>query len=728
MQGQKIGRYEILSGQGWEDAWLAYDPELDRKVTIRMLDGSWAQGLHHPNIIELYDSGSHLGSPYRVYAHVDGTTLEQSLREKKILPFERAAEIACGVLDGLAYLHAKDIAHLSVSPANVIIAQSGVAMLMESGANKVGQQSRDAKGPKADIYSAGAMLYEMLTGKSAEAENGKIVLPSGHMDERLGEIILKSLSASPDDRYPSAGAMKEALQDYLGGEGEPHNKLESLLYRMQKKSDFPALSNIISEINKIVSSDSDGSNKLARTILQDFALTSKLLKLVNTASYGQFGGTINTISKAVVILGFDTVRNIAVSLILMEFLQNKSQAVQLKDEMAQAIMTGIMAVELSSGKNIRDAEEVMVCSMFHNLGKMLATYYFFDESQEIAKLVEQGEKEERASAKVLGIAYSELGLAVGRNWNFPPRLIAGMRRLDAGKVAVPQSEMDHITVRINLAHELCQLASTGDVHKKTLDDLVKRYERAARITERELSAAVEVGVAEISRRAELLSLNVTKSPLLSRVREWSGKQAAKQPDKENSPDSIGQSDQTSLDWAVSEDAVRPADSETILSSGIQDVTASLVGDFNLNDVLQMVMETMYRGIGFNRILFLIRDNKQNAMVAKFGFGAGVETLVPRFRFSLPFVADVFHLSLEKGLDIAIENVDAPNIADKIPGWHRSNVNAPCFILLPIMLKDKAVGMFYADMQIANSLNVSQQQLSLLRTLRNQAVLAIKQKV
>jgi hypothetical protein len=95
---------------------------------------------------------------------------------------------------------------------------------------------------------------------------------------------------------------------------------------------------------------------------------------------------------------------------------------------------------------------------------------------------------------------------------------------------------------------------------------------------------------------------------------------------------------------------------------------------------------------------------------------------------LPFVADVFHLSLEKGLDIAIENIDAPNIADKIPAWYRTTVNAPCFILLPIMLKDKAVGMFYADMRVANSLNVSQHQLSLLRTLRNQAILAIKQKI
>ena len=783
MHGQKIGRFEILNalGQGGQgDVYLAYDAQLERQVAIKTLrnhktgqlahEAQIVSRLQHPNIIALYDSGEHLGFPYLVYAHVEGVTLAKLLGEDKTLPFVRAAEIACGVLDGLAYAHAQGVSHLDVNPANVMIATSGVPMVMDFGLARASRDQDMASiatssgmprymAPEviagkrfdfmADIYSVGAMLYEMVTGEFAvrgttlsevlsQIKNAKKAPPSAineRVDEKLDAIILKAISKNPDERYPSAAAMKKALQDYLGetrdalnAQGGSHSTLEFLLRRMRSKSDFPALSNIISEINHIVSSDSESSGKLARTILQDFALTSKLLKLVNTASYGQFGGTINTVSKAVVILGFETVRNIAMSLILMEFLQNKSQAVQLKDEVVQAIFTGIVAAQLSVGHNIRDAEEVMVCSMFHNLGRMLATYYFFDESQEILRLIEQGESEEKAAIKVLGIAYSELGLAVGRSWNFPPRLIAGMRKLSAGKVAKAQGDLDYLTVTINLAHDLCEIASSPTAKNKqqNLIDLAKRYESATRVSDKELSVAIDVGVSELGRRSEILNISVIKSPLLTRVRKWCRSvHAAEQPDKEKEFNDI-----TGLDQAVKKDAVdgRPPNPEAILGAGIQDVTTSLVSDFNLNDVLQMVMETIYRGIGFNRTLFLIRDNKQNAMVAKFGFGTEIEALIPRFRFPLPFVADVFHLSLEKGLDIAIENIDAPNIADKIPAWYRSNINAPCFILLPIMLKDKAVGMFYADMQVANSLNVSQQQLSLLRTLRNQAVLAIKQKV
>ncbi len=781
MPGQQIGRFEILSelGQGGLGAvYLAYDSQLDRQVAIKTLRnhniGQLAHEAHivsrlqHPNIIALYDSGEHQGAPYLVYAHVEGATLAQLLQQDKTLPFVRATEIACGVLEGLIYAHSQGVSHLDVNPANVMIAASGVPMVMDFGltaaSNDQGlaHESISSGTPRymapevisgerfdvmADIYSVGTLLYEMVTGEYAVrgdqtaeilkfAVHGKIDAPSTHnerVDEKLETIILKALAKNPDERYPSASAMKKALQDYLGEarealatQGGAHSTLEFLLRRMRSKSDFPALSNIISEINLVVSSDSESSSKLARIILQDFALTSKLLKLVNTASYGQFGGTINTVSKAVVILGFETVRNISMSLILMEFLQNKTQAVQLKDEVVRAIFTGVVAAQLSVGHNIRDAEEVMVCSMFHNLGRMLATYYFFDESQEIFRLVEQGETEEKAAVKVLGISYTELGLAVGRSWNFPPRLIAGMRKLAAGKVGPAQGDLDYLTVTINLAHELCEIAASTTAQNKhqSLCDLAKRYEGATRVSERELSAAIDVGMSELNRRSEILSVSIAKSPLLARVRKWCGKLlATEQPEKEFN-------DIANLDQAVKNEAAddRPLDPEAILGAGIQDVTASLVNDFKLNDVLQMITETIYRGIGFNRTLFLIRDNKQNAMLAKFGFGTGVEALIPRFRFALPFVADVFHLSLEKGLDIAIENIDAPNIADKIPAWYRTTVNSPCFILLPIMLKDKAVGMFYADMLVANSLNVSQHQLSLLRTLRNQAILAIKQKI
>ena len=165
-----------------------------------------------------------------------------------------------------------------------------------------------------------------------------------------------------------------------------------------------------------------------------------------------------------------------------------------------------------------------------------------------------------------------------------------------------------------------------------------------------------------------------------------------------------------------------------MGAGIQDVTNTLVEDFNLNDVLLMVLETIYRGLGFRRAIICILDSKINAMVARMGLGAGVDEVIPRFHFKIALDADVFHQAIEKGVDLVIGDLGEPGIASTIPRWYSELIDAQSFILLPIVVKKKTVGLIYADMQVANKLKLSEQQLLLLRTLRNQAVLAIKQKM
>lgn len=790
MPAKFIGRFEILRelGRGAQGVvYLARDPQLERQVAIKTLRKSSGQKtdyllreariaskLQHTNIISLHDAGEHDGAPYLVYAHIEGETLVQVLRRSGAMPLAGSARIAASVLDALACAHAQGVMHLDIKPANVMIASTGQAMVMDFGIARIISQMPDesgeitgtpqymapecisAKGPglSSDLFSVGMMLYEMVTG-SPVVEGGNIYqilnrnahekadAPSSRnerVDEKLEGIILKAIANKPEERFPDAMAMRQELLNYLDATHEnlaadDHSTLEFLLRRMRSKSDFPALSGIISEINKIVSSDSSSAGKLAQTILQDFALTNKLLKLVNTVSYGQFGGNINTISKAVVIIGFETVRNIAMTLILLEFLQNKSQALELKDEVISSFFAGILAAQLAPGGMVGDAEEAMICAMFHNLGRMLSKFYFFEESQQIVRMMEdQGVDEEQAAIKVLGLSYNDLGVGVARSWNFPGRLIAGMKKLSGEKIRTPNSDIDHLTVTVNMANELCAISAVTELKDKeqALKQLCARYAGAAQISESKFSKVLESGLLELTQRSGIIGLGITKSPLLKKVRQWSGH--AEPVSKAVQADGDGLSGVTTLDAALEEEngassaATAQHDPEEILSAGIQDVTNTLVEDYQLNDVLQMVLETIYRSLGFKHTLIFIRDNKQNVMMAKSGFGENIDAIIPRFRFSLAFEPDVFHLALDKGLDIVIEDVQATNIASKIPLWFRTAVDAQCFLLLPIMVNKKAIGLIYADRQAANSLQVTQRQLGLLRTLRNQAILAIKQKI
>lgn len=505
------------------------------------------------------------------------------------------------------------------------------------------------------------------------------------------------------------------------------NALQFLLHG-GNDSEFPALSSTISEINKIVASQSESTSKLTKTILQDVALTNRLLKLVNTVSYGQFGGKINTISKAVVILGFETVRNVAMTLILLEFLQNKSQAASLRDEVIGSFFAGLVASRLSPGRNVRDSEEAMICAMFQNLGKLLATFYFFDEYQEISQLVAQGVPENKAAHQVLGISFNDLGQGIARHWNFPDRLLAGMQSLAGERIRKAHNELDNLNITVNLANELCRVAASSKTSEKAkaLKQLTDRFSSGISVDEKQLAQALNEGLQEIAIRAGILNLPTSQSPLLKTVAEWTGS-AVEAPT--TSPEEVLHGI-TPLDQAVEQASAAEnsrQDPESILSAGIQDVTNTLVEDFNLNDVLQMVLETMYRGMAFNRVLVFVRDSKAHMMRARFGFGADIDRVLTKLQFPTAFQPDVFHVALEKNVDIVIEDVSADNIASKIPAWHREAVQAQCFLLLPVSINGRAIGLFYADIEAANTLKVSPRQLSLLRTLRNQAVLAIKQK-
>lgn len=490
---------------------------------------------------------------------------------------------------------------------------------------------------------------------------------------------------------------------------------------------FPALSATICEINRIVADESESPQMLARAILQDVALTEKLLKLVNAASYSQFGGDINTISKAVVILGFETVRNVAMTLILLEFLQNKPQAAHLKEEIITSFFAGMLALSLSRGSRVRDSEEAMICAMFQKLGKLLGLFYFYEESQQVRALTVEGMSEVEASRQMLGISYDDLGQAIARHWSFPERMLAGMKKAPAGVLASPRNELEYLNLTANLASELCHLASTAAVDTKelALRELAQRYAAAGSINAEQLSLALEQGLQELSQRTVAIGLETSHGSLLQVITAWCGPAegtAASQAESELERVVARYPPDTSESKRE-----EPVDARVMLSAGIQDVTNALVGDYQLNDILLMVLETMYRAMKFNRIAIFVQDSKTGQMRARQGFGESIDALLPQMQFPLEFAADVFHIALEKGVDVVIEDALAANITAKIPVWHRNIVGAHCFLLLPVMINQRPLALIYADMQTANSLEISGPELSLLRTLRNQIVLAVKHK-
>jgi hypothetical protein len=139
---------------------------------------------------------------------------------------------------------------------------------------------------------------------------------------------------------------------------------------------------------------------------------------------------------------------------------------------------------------------------------------------------------------------------------------------------------------------------------------------------------------------------------------------------------------------------------------------------------------MLRALGLQRIVFCLRDPKTETLTGRFGLGQGVETISPQFKIQLKPAPnaplDLFSAVCLKGADTLISDATVANIASRLPPWYRQSANAPAFLLLPLMLKGAPFALIYADKAQAGGIDLGEKELSLLRTLRNQAVMAFKQ--
>jgi len=801
---QHIGRFEILRelGRGAQSiVYLCNDPHLQREVAIKTLHLTEAERrnsqsllaeartvskLQHANIVPIFEAGEQDGDPYLVFEYVEGGNLAQLLREKPLSPVH-AAEMTVAVLDALGQAHAQGVIHRDLKPSNILIDAQGTPRVMDFGiaVRVTTDQATQEKGLmgsppymapeyvksrsfniKTDLYAVGLILLEMLTGRRViQAESiqqilVKVVrepvqLPTDvNIDERLGAIILKAVAPDPALRFDSAQQMQQALEAYLdsgalppsaensGSEAQQQSTLDFLLRRMRHKSDFPALSDSVMSINKLTDTDKESINKLSTTILKDFSLTNKILRLVNSAFYSQSGGgSISTVSRAVVVLGLDAVRNIAITVLLFEHLQNKANASLLKEAFLRANLSALLAREIGQKMQLRETEEAYICALFHGLGHLLAQYYFPDEVVEVRKTMSQKNcSEEAAVRQVLGLSYEELGIGIARSWGFPASIVNSMRRMPDGLARKPGTRDEALHAASAIANELSEaIADTPPADRvQALRKIAVRYANGVQFSQGQLQATLDKSFEDLGGVAAILHMNLKQSPLARQIKEWSkGKALSEAGMQGEDTEQDQEMEKTVLTDTVLGEAVEtpedggpavsvPDEACMILSAGIQDISNSLVEDFSLNDLLRISLETMYRGMGFKRVLFCLREPKSGRMVARFGFGPATSEVLPHFRFPLGGVSDVFGVAVTRGVDILIKDINDPGIRGRIPDWYRQNVPAETFVLFPLKLKGVSVGMIYCDKDKAGEIVIPPRELTLLKTLRNQALLAIKQ--
>ncbi len=525
--------------------------------------------------------------------------------------------------------------------------------------------------------------------------------------------------------------------------------LDYLLRRMRSKQDFPALSASISRVQALSESDSDSLHTLCDEILQDVALTQKLLRVVNTAHYRRAGtDPIRTVSRAVSLIGVAGVRNLALSLVLLDHMHDQVHALQLKEAFLHTVMAGTLASEL--GSTPAEAEEAFVGTLFRRLGWLLVAFYLPEDAEQMRELMRApppAPSEAQAAQQVLGVRLDELADAIGAQWSLPEALRACMR---APEGALPAHSLTGTPERLHWLASLAEAATDAMLHTPppelgdALVRLQRSHARALDLAPQALQDAAGRARKRLSELTAALNLSVPASSPAERLLDTYYVDA---------PDAVGTAagatpatvSSAGLDIDLAEPgftdlgagelgppALSPID---ILTSGIQDITNTLVEAFSLQSVLHMVLETLYRGLDARRVVFCLRDARTGELQGRMGLGEGAELLKAAFHVPLSVPSgtqpDLFTAVSLKNADTLIADARLPAVARLLPRWFTTHIDAQTFLLLPLVLKrpgqaDRVIGLIYADKAAAGSLHPDERTLSLLRTLRNQAIMAFKQ--
>jgi eukaryotic-like serine/threonine-protein kinase len=274
LEGRRLGdRYRIeslVASGGMASVWRATDEVLGRPVAVKVLHDRLARDrevmarfrreavaaarLSHPAVVRVFDTGEEDGVSYIVLELSEGQTLQDLLERDAPLPPAEAVAIVRSVLQGLAHAHRLGVVHRDVKPSNILLDGNGHVKVADFGIAKAsfaedltttGNLMGTARylapeqvegGPidaRADLYAAGIVLYELLTGRPPfEAETNLAAAtmrlteeprPPGSLrsgiPRSLDAVVMKALARDPDRRYQSAEEMSAALERAMPGSG-----------------------------------------------------------------------------------------------------------------------------------------------------------------------------------------------------------------------------------------------------------------------------------------------------------------------------------------------------------------------------------------------------------------------------------------------------------------------------------------------------------------------------
>ena len=469
---------------------------------------------------------------------------------------------------------------------------------------------------------------------------------------------------------------------------EPGPLLQRVIAEIPTKGDFPAVARVLDDLRNMAGREHSAALDVARIVLRDAGFSSKLLRLVNSAFYRRQGEPISTVTRAVLMVGFEAIRDLASVILVVEDLLRAGRAnAYVRAGLRSALFRGLLSQRLSAHVGYAKPEEAYLLGLFGDLGTLwVATHYPSD----FARAVSHTTPIEAGMRAVLGGETGTLSAAILEAWGFPATFAAhfhgpALRHRDALNTAGAR-----LSAIVQIANDWTRAMESG---REVDPAVLARAEALFGVSPEQLVHLAHE--AHDSLREQVAALG------LGRVTELVERTASHS-------DDVPPSHPT-----TSADPSSPSRSRLDESSALQavaDITRSIIERRDINDIMLMVLESLVRIGGFDGAFLALVTVHRDRLIGRLACGAGAEARLGELAGPLePGAGLLADVVLDRRAQVA--SAGAPKL-----------LGAAAFMAAPLVVREQCVGVVVATRGPGGEITPSDQ--SLVELLCNQAAVAL----